>query len=370
MAKDKDKKEEKTEEKAAAPAAPAAEAAAPAPAEKPAVKKDVFKRDSDTAMDMHITDLGRRVMAMIDAIKTNIAITYMGESDMVDDVLVALLCGGHVLIEGVPGIGKTTLASALSKAINFSFKRIQFTPDTTPSDITGFNMYNPKTQEFQFNEGGVFANIVIADEINRTSPKVQAGLLEAMAEHQVSVDGKIHNLPKPFLVVATQNPSEQFGTYELPEAQLDRFFMKFTVSYLPNELELNLLKLDAKMKAAGKKREKSAITADHIIKLQELVATVKMDEKLYKYVMDIVEATRNHPQVHTGISTRSAIQLVDGSKANALIRGREFVTPDDIRTIIKPIFNHKLVLSDIAKLEGASSIKILEQIVGKIPVPE
>ena len=265
---------------------------------------------------------------------------------------------------------KTTLATALAKSINLTFKRIQFTPDTTPSDITGFNMYNPKSGEFTFSEGAVFANIVIADEINRTNPKVQAGLLEAMAEHQVSVDGVIHELPPLFLVVATQNPIEQFGTYELPEAQLDRFFMKFDVGYLPEDLELRLLQKDVEMKKAGKREYNRSITPDDIVDLQAMVKGVDVNDKNFKYLMEIIKATRTHPLVHTGISTRSAIQLTEGAKARALINGRDFVTPDDIKDVIYPMFNHKLVLTDEAKLDEVDPVGILDEILELVPVPK
>lgn len=339
--------------------------------ETPAVDVEVKEQTSNvTSKDVLTSQLNTYVLSIVREIKENISLTYVGEKAMIDHVLIALLCGGHVLIEGVPGIGKTTLATALAKSIDLSFKRIQFTPDTTPSDITGYNIYNPKTGEFQFNEGAVFANIVIADEINRTNPKVQAGLLEAMAEKQVSVDGKIYSLPPLFLVVATQNPVEQFGTYELPEAQLDRFFMKFKVDYLPEDLEFKVLQNDVTMKKAAKDAMTRTVTIDDIIELQEMVKTVEVSQAMYQYIMDIIKATRTNPKIVTGISTRSAIQLTEGAKARALINGRNFVTPDDVKDVIVPMFNHKLTVTDELSYEGATSYQVINEILNSVNVPK
>jgi MoxR-like ATPase len=297
----------------------------------------------------------------------NVENVIVGKRYAIELAVISLICNGHVLIEDVPGVGKTSLVSALAKSINASFRRIQFTPDVLPSDITGFSMYNQKNSEFEYRPGAIMSQIILADEINRTSPKTQASLLEVMEEYQVTVDGVTYKMPKPFMILATQNPVEYLGTYPLPEAQIDRFFMKIAIGYPTNSEESYILTkfqfsnpLDKLLPVA----ESSDITA-----LQEEIKNVHMDVTLGNYIVDIVSQTRKHQDVTLGSSPRGSLSLFRASQAWAFYNERDYVLPDDIKKMVIPILSHRLMLKQEAKLKKINPEEILNSIVGRINVP-
>lgn len=291
---------------------------------------------------------------MIYALQQNIAKAIVGKEEAIELALIALLCKGHVLIEDVPGVGKTTLASALAKSLDCSFRRIQFTPDLMPSDVTGYTLVNFQTGETEFKEGAVMSQIVLADEINRTSPKTQSSLLEVMEEHQVTVDGITHKLPQPFCVLATQNPGEFVGTYPLPEAQMDRFFLRISIGYPTVEQEMEVLE-----RYSGVVKPMATIgpvcNAEDIIALQEMVATVYCSPEVRSYVANLVAATRSDPALTLGASTRAAIALIRGAQACALLDGRDFILPEDVQHMALPVIAHRLVLSPDARMKGITT---------------
>lgn len=300
-------------------------------------------------------------------VKSNIQKVIVGKDDVIDLLLTSLICSGHVLLEDVPGLGKTMLAKSLAKSINGSFKRIQFTPDLLPSDIVGINYYNQKTGEFQFKEGPIMSQIVLADEINRATPRTQSSLLEAMEEHQVSVDGTTYRLKEPFFVIATQNPVETGGTFPLPEAQLDRFFMQLSLGYPSFDEEFEIL-LRFKQNDPIVNLT-SVIDSDDIVKARNCFTDVFIDEEIIKYILKIVRATREHEDILLGISPRGSMALYRASKAYAAIKGRDYVLPDDVKFLIKPIFAHRLILSGHATLKGRSVNDIIAQLVININTP-
>lgn len=265
---------------------------------------------------------------ILERIVDNVENIIIGKRETVELVVISLACNGHVLIEDIPGVGKTSLVSALAKSINASFKRIQFTPDILPSDITGFTMFNQKTREFEYRHGSIMSQIILADEINRTSPKTQASLLEVMEENQVTVDGTTYKVPKPFMVLATQNPIEYLGTYPLPEAQLDRFLMKISIGYPKNEDESRIL---ANLQYENPLNNLSFVAdSSDIIWVQEEIKKIHLDESLRNYIVAIVEKTRNHPDVVIGSSIRGSISLFRAAQAWAFYNSRNYVIPDDI----------------------------------------
>ncbi|QLY78837.1 AAA family ATPase [Clostridium intestinale] len=297
----------------------------------------------------------------------NIENVIIGKRETVELVVISLACNGHVLIEDIPGVGKTSLVSALAKSINASFKRIQFTPDILPSDITGFTMFNQKTREFEYRHGSIMSQIILADEINRTSPKTQASLLEVMEENQVTVDGTTYKVPKPFMVLATQNPIEYLGTYPLPEAQLDRFFMKISIGYPKNEDESRIL---ANLQYENPLNNLSFVAdSSDIIWVQEEIKKIHLDESLRNYIVAIVEKTRNHPDVVIGSSIRGSISLFRAAQAWAFYNSRNYVIPDDIIKMMVPVLSHRLVLSQGAKLKKIGPEDILKDIVQSVRVP-
>ncbi|HUM61779.1 MAG TPA: MoxR family ATPase, partial [Clostridia bacterium] len=265
---------------------------------------------------------------LIHALKENVRRVIVGKDEAIELTLIALLCKGHVLIEDVPGVGKTTLAAALSRSLDCSFNRIQFTPDVTPSDVTGFTMYNAKTGEMEFRPGVVMTQILLADEINRTSPKTQSSLLEVMEEGQVTVDGVTHALSRPFMVLATQNPIDFVGTYPLPEAQMDRFFLRVSIGYPSIEEEMDVLDRFSGPQSPLKSLQ-PVCSAQEIIALQELVGTIYCSREVRSYVATIVAATREHPALQLGASPRGAIALVRAAQACAVLAGRGYILPDD-----------------------------------------
>ncbi|NNE65646.1 MAG: MoxR family ATPase [Pyrinomonadaceae bacterium] len=293
-----------------------------------------------------------------------------GKDDIIKLALVALVARGHLLIEDVPGIGKTTLANALAKSLDLSFQRIQFTSDLLPSDVIGISVFNQQTGEFEWKQGPIFANIVLADEINRATPKTQSSLLEAMAEEQVTSEGLTRNLPNPFMVVATQNPAEHHGTYPLPESQLDRFMLRLHVGY-PSAAQERQIILDRAMKDPIDTIQKVLSQGD-LIAAQESAASVTVDDALIDYLLKIVELTRQNPAVELGVSPRGALSLISSAKALAAIEGREYCIADDIKRLVLPCFAHRIVVSSASsKLNRRSqeANKILKQIMQSVEVP-
>lgn len=305
---------------------------------------------------------------LVYALQQNIRRVIVGKDDAIELLLIALVCRGHVLIEDVPGVGKTTLASALAKSLQCSFKRIQFTPDVTPSDVTGFTMVSLKTGEMEFKPGAVMSQIVLADEINRTSPKTQSSLLEVMEEGQVTVDGVTHPLPRPFMVLATQNPVDFVGTYPLPEAQMDRFFLRISIGYPSPEEEMDILE-----RYTGQITPMQTLApvcgGPEIIALQEQLGTVYASPEARSYVAALVSMTRNHPSLQLGASPRGSIALLRAAQACALLAGRDYVLPDDIRRMALPVLSHRLILTPEARMKGVSAQQVLSQLIDTVPVP-
>lgn len=306
--------------------------------------------------------------SIIERIIHNVEKVLVGKREAIEHVTVALLCGGHVLLEDVPGVGKTMLVKAVARTVGATFKRIQFTPDMLPSDVTGVAMYNQKTADFEFRQGPIMANIVLADELNRASPKTQAALLEAMEEQSVTVDGTTYPLPQPFLLLATQNPAEYEGTFLLPEAQLDRFLLKLRLGYPEPAQEVDML---------GRIQEKHPIDSvttvlmqEELVKLQHQVRSVFVDETLKQYIVVLTHATRKHEDVALGASPRSSIALMKAAQAKAFMSGRGYVIPDDIKQLLVPVLAHRLIIRSDAKWSGKSSASILQQIASQTAVPD
>jgi len=312
-------------------------------------------------------DEARIFAELMGRLAANIEAVVLGKPHVVRLALTALLAEGHILLEDVPGVGKTTLARAIAASVQGQWRRIQFTPDLLPSDVTGVTIYNQATRAFEFHPGPVFANIVIADEINRASPKTQSALLEVMEERYVTVDGTRHGVPRPFLVVATQNPIEMDGTYRLPEAQLDRFLMKLSVGYPSESVEIEVLR----GAAAGRNPDSLDAVADTALvgQLIRLAHRVHIAEPLYAYAVRLATATRNHPQVRVGVSPRGVIALTRAASAYALTDGRPYVIPEDIKVLVEPVFTHRLLLSPDAQVRGVASIEVLRDVLGSVPVP-
>ncbi|MEM4674719.1 MAG: MoxR family ATPase [Nitrososphaerota archaeon] len=291
----------------------------------------------------------------------------VGKLDIFENLLIALLCNGHVLLEGVPGVAKTFIAKTFAKTLGISFKRIQFTPDLLPSDIIGTYVFNQKSGEFEFRPGPIFANVVLADEINRAPPKTQSALLEAMQERQVTVEGVTHPLPTPFIVIATQNPVETSeGVYPLPEAQLDRFLFKLTVGYPSEDEEVEILRRRINVSIND---VNPVASPSLIIKMQQLVKKVYVAPEIMDYIRELVVRTRRHPQILLGGSPRASIVLMEGSMARAALNGRDYVIPDDVKAIAKQTFVHRLILRPEAELEGITVEKIVERLLEETPVP-
>ena len=305
---------------------------------------------------------------MAQLLKQNIGKVVVGKEDAVELMLIALLCRGHILIEDVPGVGKTTLASALARSLDCTFKRIQFTPDITPSDITGFTMANFKTGEMEFHPGQVMSQIVLADEINRTSPKTQSSLLEVMEEGHVTVDGTTYLMPRPFIVLATQNPLDFIGTYPLPEAQLDRFFMRVNLGYPTPEEEADIL--ERFTGGAHPMEELRPIcSAQDVVDLQEQVNQVYSSKEVRAYISQIAQASRKNPSLQLGVSTRGAIFLLRGAQARALLQGRDFVSPEDVQKMVLPVLAHRVILSPEARMRGMTAERVLSSVIGSVQVP-
>jgi MoxR-like ATPase len=315
------------------------------------------------------TDLST-LQQSVHTLKAEIGKVIVGQEQMVELLLAAVLADGHVLIEGVPGVAKTLTAKLLSKSISVGFSRIQFTPDLMPSDVIGTSIFNPKDSSFQFNKGPIFSNIVLIDEINRAPAKTQAALFEVMEERQITVDGHSYQLSTPFMVVATQNPIEQEGTYHLPEAQLDRFLFKINVSYPTAEQEFRVVMQHHQQNLGDMVNQvQAALSATQIQELRKQVRTIHVEEKLISFITTIVANTRNHKSIYLGASPRASIGILNGAKALASMRGRDFVTPDDIIHVIPPVLRHRIVLTPDKEMEGASTDDVIQQIISTIEVP-
>jgi len=297
----------------------------------------------------------------------NSAEVVVGKKRVLELMAVALLAGGHVLLEDVPGLGKTVMAKALARSIGGSFRRIQFTPDLLPSDVTGFSVYNQKTGEFTFHPGPVMSNVLLADEINRTIPRTQAALLESMGEFQVTVDGATILLPKPFFVIATQNPIEMDGTFPLPEAQLDRFLMKIDLGYPDREEELAILE---RFRTSDPLDSLEAVSSpEAIVELQRKRGEILVSQPVREYIADLVGATRSHPKVRYGASPRGSLGLLRAAQALAILRDRDYVLPDDIKELAQPVLAHRIILRHEERAKGATASGIVGEILARVPVP-
>lgn len=307
-----------------------------------------------------IAEIARRM-------RENIQKVIVGKDEVIDLTLVAVLCEGHILLEDVPGIGKTTLARSLAASLGASFRRIQFTPDLLPSDVTGLNWFNQKKQAFEFRPGPVMAQVVLADEINRATPRTQSALLEAMQERQVTVDGVTRPLPRPFLVMATQNPVELEGTFPLPEAQIDRFLLRIAIGY-PSQAEENAIL--ERFRLSDPLPELQAVTnPEEITQMQQERRQVRIQESLRDYIVKIARATRQHPEVELGASPRATLSLYQAAQAWAAIQGRDFVLPDDVKRVAPVVLTHRLMISPQAQLRGREPEELVTGIVETVPVP-
>ncbi len=297
----------------------------------------------------------------------NVKRVIVGKDQVIELAMVALLCEGHVLIEDVPGIGKTTLAKALARSLDCTFQRIQFTPDLLPSDVTGIYFFNQKEQEFQFRPGPVMSQILLADEINRATPRTQSALLEAMQERQITVDGETKPLPRPFLVLATQNPIELEGTFPLPEAQVDRFLLKLRIGY-PTEEEENRILLRFEQEDPLEDLQPVA-TASELLALQTEVRRIRVERSVREYVVRVVRATREHPSVDLGVSPRGTLALYKTAQALAAIRGRDYVIPDDVKELAPYVLTHRILISPQTRLRGRTPEEVVMEVIDAVPVP-
>ncbi|MEP7355600.1 MAG: MoxR family ATPase [Anaerolineales bacterium] len=311
------------------------------------------------------TNVGLKSAA--ERIIANVEKVIVGKNAEVQLTLVGLLCQGHLLIEDVPGVGKTMLAKALARSIGTSFNRIQFTPDMLPSDVTGVSIYNQMTREFEFRNGPIMAQIVLADEINRATPKTQAALLEAMEEKQVTVDGVTHMLPSPFMVLATQNPIEYEGTFPLPEAQLDRFLLRLSLGYPTAAHEIDVL--ERQQFAHPIERLEQVVTVEELLEAQAAVRKVHVEPGIKRYIVELVTQTRKHPDVYLGASPRGSLALFRTSQARAALEGRDFVIPDDVKALAESALAHRIIIGPAARIKDVSSRTIVRDIVGSVPVP-
>jgi MoxR-like ATPase len=313
------------------------------------------------------TDEVRQVQDMARAVRQSVGHVIVGKEEVIDLLLVALLCEGHVLFEDVPGIGKTTMAKALARSLGCSFQRIQFTPDLLPSDIIGITFYNQKLGEFEFRPGPLLAQVVLADEINRATPRTQSALLEAMEERQISVERETMPLPRPFIVIATQNPVELEGTFPLPEAQLDRFLMRLRLGY-PSQSEERLI-LQRFREDQPLQEVQPVLSAEQLTDLQRIVRRVHVDPSVEAYIVDLVRATRGHNGVELGVSPRGTLALYRTAQANAAIHGRAYVIPDDVKLLARSVLSHRMLATSATRLHGRVMEQIIDDVLHSVPVP-
>jgi MoxR-like ATPase len=320
-------------------------------------------QESNIMDDTHI----EVVRSLSERVTENVERVIIGKRREVRMTLIALLCEGHLLIEDVPGVGKTMLARSIAKSIGCSFRRIQFTPDMLPSDVTGVSMFNQKTREFEFRPGPVMAQIVLADEINRATPKTQSALLEAMEERQITVDGITYPMERPFLVLATQNPIEYEGTFPLPEAQIDRFMMRVSLGYPAAADEMRILELQRERHPLETINQ--VVTGEELVNAQAAIKHVDVDDLIKEYIVDLANASRRHPDVYLGASPRGSLALFKTTRAYAALEGRTYVIPDDVKMLLVSTFAHRLIISPSARLKNVEARAIVEQIAASVPVP-
>lgn len=312
----------------------------------------------------------QRLQSKIADVKTEIQKVIIGQHEMIDQILLGVLSRGHILLEGVPGIAKTLTAKIIAKTLNVNFSRIQFTPDLMPSDVIGTSVFNVKTSEFTFKKGPIFSNTILIDEINRAPAKTQAALFEAMEERQITVDGTTYKMDPPFFIIATQNPIEQEGTYRLPEAQLDRFLFKIKLHYPEITDEIAILKrFKNNIRELTLDDIKPVISAEDIEEFHRVIEEVKIEDQLIEYIAKIVNETRSHARLFLGASPRASLAILKSSKTMAAIRGRDFVTPDDIQYVCDPVLNHRIILTPEAEMEGMSPEDVIAEVVQKLEVP-
>ena len=308
--------------------------------------------------------------AAVTDIRNEISKVIVGQHEMVNMLMIGLLCDGHILIEGVPGVAKTLTAKLMAKIINADFSRIQFTPDLMPSDVLGTSVFNPKEADFQFKRGPIFSNIILIDEINRAPAKTQAALFEVMEERQITIDGTTHIMEFPFLVLATQNPIEQEGTYRLPEAQLDRFLFKINVNYPTLEEEINILLNQQTLTQNALLQDVNKIlSTSQIAEYRNVIKQVMIDPKLVEFIAKIVNETRNNPSLFLGASPRASLAILKASKANAAIKGRDFVNPEDVLEMAAPVMRHRIILTPEKEMEGTTPDELVKNIITSIEVP-
>ena len=307
------------------------------------------------------------VQSIGNRVTENVRQVIVGKDDEVRLTLLAMLCEGHLLIEDVPGVGKTMLARALSLSIGCSFRRIQFTPDMLPTDVTGVNIFNQKSQEFEFRPGPIFAQIVLTDEINRATPKTQSALLEAMEERQVSVDGVTHKMPKPFMVLATQNPIEYEGTFPLPEAQVDRFMMRIHLGYPSKQAEIDVLNRQSDHHPIQDVQQ--VVGVSELVQAQRAIRTIYVDDLVKSYIVDLVTATRDHPDVYLGASPRGSLALFNAARAWAAMNARDFVLPDDVKYLAEATLAHRLIVSPSARIKNVTARQVVEDALRHTAVP-
>ena len=305
--------------------------------------------------------------SIADKIVTNVEKVIVGKNTEVELALIALICRGHALIEDVPGVGKTMLAKSLARSLGCSFKRIQFTPDLLPTDITGVSVYNQKSGDFVFRPGPIIAQVVLADEINRATPKTQSALLEAMEERQITTDGITHMMPEPFLVLATQNPIEYEGTFPLPEAQLDRFLLRISLGYPTQEDEIRIIEMQQRAHPVDTLGQ--VVDAAEVLKLQDAVKDTHVDDLIKQYIVSIASATRSHEAVSLGASPRGSLGLFRAAQARAMLKDRDYVTPDDVKALAGPVLSHRVIINPSSRMKDVTGVTIVEQVLNQAPVP-
>ena len=308
-----------------------------------------------------------RISEVVSRLRENVQRVIVGKDDAINLALIALLCRGHILVEDVPGIGKTMLSKALAQSLGCTFKRIQFTPDLMPTDVLGVNFFSQKTSDFEFRPGPIFSQVVLADEINRATPRTQSALLEAMQERQSTIDGVTMALPEPFMVIATQNPIEMEGTFPLPEAQLDRFMVRVKLGYPSPEEESDIL---VRFERDVVPPSVEAVTSgEELGRMQALVTSVRVDDAVRSYIVSIAQETRQHPGLSLGASPRAALALYKTCQANAAIDGRDFVSPDDVKVLASSVLAHRMLVTSTSRLRGRTSDRVIEEILSSAPVP-
>ncbi len=312
-------------------------------------------------------ELNEIIASLTERVVGNVEQVIIGKRREVEMTFIALLCEGHLLIEDVPGVGKTMLARAIAKSVGCTFRRIQFTPDMLPSDVTGVSVFNQKTREFEYRPGPVMAQIVLADEINRATPKTQSALLEAMEERQVTVDGTTYQMERPFLVLATQNPIEYEGTFPLPEAQIDRFMMRVSLGYPSPEDEMRVL--ESQRERHPIQDIGQVVSAEELMAGQAAVRQIYADDLIKEYIVELANATRRHPDIYLGVSPRGSLALFRASRAYAALQGRTYVIPDDVKALLEATFAHRLIISPSARIKSVEARAVVEQISQSVPVP-